>query len=98
MQLDAAIRPRQPCLDQLRMMVPGIIQKDVDRPHVRILGLDRHQNHNGVTTRSVQNCTLSRLAASDRPFANEGMRKELSQTGNQGDSPFKTLLQNWVQR
>jgi hypothetical protein len=34
MQLDPAFRPSQPGLDQLRMMVTGIVQKDVDEPAV----------------------------------------------------------------
>jgi hypothetical protein len=52
----------------------------------------------GVTTRFVQNRTLSLLAILDCAFANEGMRKDLRQTANQRDLPFKILFQNRVQR
>ena len=52
----------------------------------------------GVTRRFVQNRTLSRLAASDCSFANEGMRKSPSRTRNQGSFPFITLFQKELQR
>ena len=48
MQLDPAVRPRQPRLNQFCVMVSGIIQKDMDRPHARIQRFDRHQHHDGT--------------------------------------------------
>ena len=45
MQLDPAPRPSQPGLNQLGVMIAGIVQKDVDEPHIRIPRLDRHQQH-----------------------------------------------------
>ena len=42
-QFDPTSRLRQPSLDQFRIMVSGIIQKDVDRSYARMLCLARHQ-------------------------------------------------------
>jgi hypothetical protein len=38
-----AVDRRQPSLNQFRVMVSGIVQEDVDKPHARIHRLDRHQ-------------------------------------------------------
>src|SRR5271165_669029 len=45
MQPDPAFRPRQPRLDELRVMVAGIVQEDVELPLIRKHRLDRHQQH-----------------------------------------------------
>ena len=52
---------------------------------------------NGVTTRFVQNCTLSRLVTSDSLFANDRLRMNWEVDGFRPDCPFKTLFQNRVQ-
>src|SRR5208337_3499801 len=45
MQPDPATRPRQPSLDERRVMVAGIVQEDVELPLIRKHRLDRHQQH-----------------------------------------------------
>ena len=44
-QLDPALGPREPRLDQFCVMVPGIVEKQVDQPLARIHRLDRRQQH-----------------------------------------------------
>ena len=52
-QFDPTSRLRQPSLDQFRIMVSGIIQKDVDRSYARMLCLARHQRLDRIRASTV---------------------------------------------
>ena len=60
-----------------------------------LLGILRHY---GATTRFVRNRTPSHLATPEWPFTYGRLRKAMPQTAAPGDSPFKILFQNRVER
>ncbi len=56
MELDPAPRPRQPLLHEPRMVVAGIVEKDVDQAFAGIHQHDRHQQRDraqGIDRRHV---------------------------------------------
>src|SRR3954451_7365926 len=64
MQLYAAAGLRQPCLHQFRVMVPGIIKKDMNEPHARIHRLGRRQQRDrtdGIHRRHIVHDGLTGL-------------------------------------
>jgi hypothetical protein len=57
-----------------------------------------HRLQIGVTTRFVRNRTVSHFGAPGGPFTYGRLRKALPQTADPGDSPFKNLFQNRLER
>ena len=62
MQPDAAFRPRQPCLNQLRVMITCIVHKGVQQPLSRQHRLDCHEQHDGAGGIDRQNILDDGLA------------------------------------
>ena len=61
---DPAAGPRQPGLNQFRVVVSGVIQKDVNEPHAGIHGLDRRQQHDraqGIHRQNIFHDGLTRF-------------------------------------
>ena len=64
MQLDPALRPRQPLLHQFRVAIPSIVEKHVDQPQPRIHCLDcrpQHDRADGIHRRHLQHGGLAGL-------------------------------------
>lgn len=76
----------------------GHIERIKPEKNANGLRVRHYHYHLGVTTRFVQNCTLSRISAAKRSFANVRLRTGLAVTAIPRECAFNTLLRNRTER